>query len=62
MRTRKGGPEAAKALCVSVQTIKGCEAEGEGASFKRTIPDRMTKLAAYIERFGDIGDPPYRTR
>ena len=47
-------PEAAAALCVSLQTIKSCETDA------RPIPDRMTKLATYIARVGDIGPPPYK--
>ena len=46
-------PEAAEALCISLQSVKAYEG---GVN---PIPDRIAKLAEYIERYDDIGPPPY---
>ena len=42
---------AAEALCISLANIKAYE---QGA---RKLPKRIAKLAMYIEKFGDIGEP-----
>lgn len=45
--------QAAEVLCLSIQAVKGYE------TGVRDPQDSTAKLCAFIERFGDIGPPPY---